>query len=123
MSTVHEEDVRTTIRVRTSTPPAQSEAVADFGGATTSFPPFPFPSSTNLEKENNTNDLEDGDQQEFGLEISRVGSHPYNEVAQGYRTETLSSVYDVPAGIDIDPYAKSYSGSYLLCQQQKAAKP
>lgn len=25
------------------------------------------------------------------------------EVVQGYRTETLSSVYDVPAGVDIDP--------------------
>ncbi|KAL6735823.1 hypothetical protein Aduo_006230 [Ancylostoma duodenale] len=103
VSTPREEDVRTITRLRTSTPPARPEAVADFAASTTSFPPFPFPSSTRFENENNTNDLEDDDQHEFGLEISHVEAHPYNEAAQGYRTETLSSVYDVPAGVDIDP--------------------
>ncbi|EYB83247.1 hypothetical protein Y032_0339g2955 [Ancylostoma ceylanicum] len=103
LSPPRDEDVRTTTRLRTSPTPVQPEAVAEFDVFTTSFPPFPFPSPTKLEKENNTNDLEDAEQHEFGLEISHVGAPPYNEPAQGYRTETLSSVFDLPAGVVIDP--------------------
>ncbi|VDM81694.1 unnamed protein product, partial [Strongylus vulgaris] len=89
-------NTRTTARPTTSTLSNKLEAIANFHGPFVSHPPVPL--SRTEEEEQEANAISSGDTPEFGIEIAKGPASPYHmlpEVPNDYRTETLSSVYDV----------------------------
>lgn len=83
-------------------------------------PSFVYPTKK-TEEESATYASSIGTTDEFGLEISnKVEDGSLRRRAQGYRTETISSIYDLPAGLTLDPLPMPSPANVFYASNVKA---
>ncbi|CAJ0604774.1 unnamed protein product [Cylicocyclus nassatus] len=113
---------KTTVRPTTTTTLSNRvESVANFHDPLASAP-IPLPKRGEEGQDANVV-WSSGESPEFGIEIVKTPSSAphrmFPEVPNDYRTETLSSVYDVPLGHDLDPMPRPAPAQIYYASKRK----